>query len=221
VTLPDALLTIVPVTVSPLSIAVVLLALVGKRGMAAAGALVAGWAVGAWAVLLLAMLGVLRLGADDGGGVAGLAPMVQLGLGVAALVIGVAAGVRAWQHARHGQTTPEMARLAQLADALTPPRAAVLGFVLVAASPRQWVFLIPAAAGFAAADVPGGTALLPLLGAAVATVGVAAPLVVAWLVERRRHGALDALRAWWTRRGDLVGAAAAAGVGVVLVLGAR
>ncbi|MGB9374662.1 MAG: GAP family protein [Jiangellales bacterium] len=211
----DGLVTILPVTASTLTIALVLLILVGKGGVRSGAALVVGWFVGAWAVLLLAMLGVLTFvpQASDG-----LTPTVQAVIGVVAITLGLAVLVR--RRVRPQAGSREQARLATLADSLSPRRSLVLGFVLAGASPRQWLFLVPAATLFTQADVTGGVVVLPVLGALVATLGVATPVVVALAVRRRRPLALEQARAWWVGQGDLVGAGAATVVGVLFVIAA-
>lgn len=211
----DGLVTILPVTASTLTIALVLLILVGKGGVRSGAALVVGWFVGAWAVLLLAMLGVLTFvpQASDG-----LTPTVQAVIGAVAITLGLAVLVR--RRVRPQAGSREQARLATLADSLSPRRSLVLGFVLAGASPRQWLFLVPAATLFTQADVTGGVVVLPVLGSLVATLGVATPVVVALAVRRRRPLALERARAWWVRQGDLVGAGAATVVGVLFVIAA-
>jgi MYXO-CTERM domain-containing protein len=211
----DGLVTLLPVTLSSLSIALVLLVLLGRHGLVAASLLVLGWFVGAWVVLLLGMLGIDGL-ASGSGGTGGLPPGVQIGLGLVAVVLGVGLLVR--RRRRPDGASADLARLARLADGLTPVRSAGLGLALVAASPRQWLFLVPAAALLAAADAPAGLVWLPVLGAVVATVGVLAPVLLAALAERRDPALLPRMRRWWTREGDTVGALASLLVGVVLVV---
>lgn len=210
--LVDGFLAILPVTASTLTIALVLLVLLGRHGLAAAWALVAAWFVGAWLLLWLAMLGV-GLTVPAGGG---FPPPAQIGLGVAAVTLG--AVVLGRRRARGGGSDPGLARMARLADGLTPVRSAALGFTFVALSPRQWLFLIPAAAAFTAADVPGGVVWLPLAGAAVASLGVVAPVVLAMVTERTNPHLMRRARRWWVRDGDVAGAVVALAVGVVLVL---
>jgi hypothetical protein len=211
----DGLVAILPVTASTLSIALVLVTLVGKGGIRSGTALVVGWFVGAGAVLVLAMLGALTFLPQSSDG---LTPPVQAVIGVVALVLGLAVLVR--RRVSPEASSRQQARLATLADSLSPRRSLALGVVLVGGSPRQWVFLVPAATLFTQAEVTGGVVLLPLTGAFVATVGVAAPVAVALAVRRRRPGALLHARAWWLLHGDLVGAGAAVVVGVLFVLGA-
>jgi hypothetical protein len=208
----EGLLTLLPVTISTLTIALVLLVLLGEGGARSAWALVAGWFVGAWLVLWLAMAG-LGLTVDQG---RGLPPGVQVGLGVASVALGVAVLVRRYRR-RHGAAAPELARLARLADGITPVRAAALGLALMAASPRQWLFLVPAAEWFLAAPVAAGRLWLPLLGATVASLGVLLPVLVALAADRSWPQALPRIRDWWDREGDTVGGAVAIVVGGLLV----
>jgi|GEM_PF-4276261 hypothetical protein len=212
----DGLLTILPVTFSSLSIALVLLVLLGTHGVAAAWALVAGWFAASWAVLALAMLGVSGLAGRSGGAPVTLPPLAQVGVGAGAVVLGLVLLVR--RARRAGHPGPELARLARLADGLTPMRSALLGFVLVGLSVRQWLFLVPAAGFFAAADATGGVLWLPVLGAAVASLGVLAPVLLAAWSQRTDPQYLRRVRRWWMREGDTVGAVVAVLVGTVLAV---
>lgn len=210
----EGFVTILPVTFSTLTIALVLLVLVGENGLRAGLALVAGWFVGAWAVLLLAMMGALTFVPDAS---RGLPASVELAVGVAAIVIGgyVLVRMRTRTTEREGQS-----RMASAADALTPVRSGGLGFALAGLSPRQWIFLVPAAALFSASTAPAPVVVLPLVGAGVASLGVMAPVGLTFVVRRRDPGAMTTAREWWLRNGDAVGALAAILVGVVLIVSA-
>jgi hypothetical protein len=211
----DGIVTILPVTASTLSVALVLLVLVSDHGLRSGLTLVGGWFVGAWAVLVLAMLGLLSFVPDTSGG---LSPAVQLLVGLVAIGIGAYVLVRL--RTRPDAAGREQARVARLADHLTPVRSGALGFALVGLSPRQWVFLVPAAALFTASSVPAPVLSLPLVGAAVASLGVAAPIALVLVVGRRQADALPRARAWWLRHGDQVGAVVALGVGVLFLVAA-
>jgi hypothetical protein len=209
----DGLVTILPVAVSTLSIALVLFVLLGDHGLRSGIALVGGWFVGAWSVLVLGSLGVLTVVTEP---LTVLLPPVRIALGVGAMLFGVAALARI--RMRPGSVRRDQARMAALADALTPARSAFLGFALVGLSPRQWAFLVPAAALLSAeAARPAALGVLPVAGALVATVGVATPLLVALATQRRYPDALPRARRWWSRHGDRFGAYAAVGVGGALL----
>jgi hypothetical protein len=208
----DGLLTLLPVMASTMSVALVLLVLLGRHGTMAAWFFVLGWFVGAWGVLALSMSGLAQVLDPQG---RGLPPWAQVALGAASMLLGAAVLVR---RRRRGLTAaPELARMARLADGVTPVRAGLLGLALVAASPRQWLFLVPAAEWFAAADVPAGLLVLPLLGAAVASLGVMAPVLLAGAAERYDPQLMRRARRWWMHEGDTVGGAVAVGVGLLLV----
>jgi threonine/homoserine/homoserine lactone efflux protein len=211
----DGLLAILPVTASTLTIALVLLVLLNDQGLRAGVTLVSGWFAGAWAVLLLAMVGVLTFvpSARDG-----MTPSVQLAVGVVSLGIG---SYILWRVRRHGASSSnDQARMARLADSLTPARSGALGFALAGLSPRQWVFLVPAAATFAASSVPASVVVLPLAGAGVATLGVGAPVALAAAVRRRRPDILHQVRRQWLRHGEAVGGGAAVVIGLLFLYAA-
>lgn len=210
----EGFVTILPVTFSTLTIALVLLILVGEHGLRSGLALVVGWFVGAWAVLVLAMMGTLTFVPDSE---RGLPPPVEMGVGVLAIVIGAYVLLRL-------RTRPDddgqPSRMAAAARAMTPVRSSGLGFALAGLSPRQWIFLVPAAALFSASALPASAVVLPLAGAGVASLGVAAPVGLTLVVRRRDPQALTAAREWWLRNGDAFGAVAAVVVGIVLIVSA-
>lgn len=208
----EGLVTILPVTFSTLTIALVLLVLVSENGLRSGVAMVAGWFAGAWAVILLAMLGVVSFAPDSG---RGLPPWAELGVGAVAVGIGGYVLVRNSTGSR-----PTRSRMASAADVLRPARSAGLGFALCGLSPRQWIFLVPAAALFSASALPAPVLVLPLAGAGVASLGVAAPVGLTIAVRRRNPHVLHTARDWWLRHGDTVGAVAAILVGVVLIVSA-
>lgn len=210
----EGFVTILPVTFSTLTIALVMLVLVGNHGVRSGVALVVGWFIGAWMVLLLAMVGTLTLAPRSDHG---LSPAIELAVGVLALIIGgyVLVRVRTRKGAGAGQS-----RMAAAADALTPVRSGGLGFALSGLSPRQWVFLVPAAALFSVSTLPAAALVLPLAGAGVATLGVAAPVGLTLAARRRDPQTIPAARQWWLANGDVVGAVAALVVGVVLIVSA-
>jgi hypothetical protein len=192
----------------------VLLVLVGEHGLRSGLALVVGWFVGAWAVLVLAMMGALSFVPDSE---RGLPPLVELAVGV--LAVGIGAYVLLRLRTRPDDQV-EPSRMAVAARAMTPVRSSGLGFALAGLSPRQWIFLVPAAALFSASPLPASAVVLPLAGAGVASLGVAAPVGLALVVRRRDPQALTAAREWWLRKGDAVAAVAAVLVGVVLIVSA-
>jgi formate-dependent nitrite reductase membrane component NrfD len=77
---------------------------------------------------------------------------------------------------------------------------------------------VPAAGFFAAADATGGVLWLPVLGAAVASLGVLAPVLLAAWSQRTDPQYLRRVRRWWMREGDTVGAVVAVLVGTVLAV---
>ena len=208
----DGFITILPVTFSTLTIALVLLVLVSEHGLRSGVALVTGWFLGAWAVLVLAMQGVVSFAPASE---RGLPPWAELGVGVVAIAIGGYVLVRIRAGSGQGQS-----RLASAANVLSPIRSVGLGFALSGLSPRQWIFLVPAAALFSASTVPAPVVVLPLAGAALASLGVAAPVALALAVRRRDPRVMTRAHEWWLRHGDAVGAWAAVVVGVVLIVSA-
>jgi hypothetical protein len=203
------------VTFSTMSIALALLVILGEHGVRSGAALVGGWFVGAWTVLVVAMMGTLSFVPSPRGG---LSPRAELAVGVLAILVGAVVLIRL--RVQPSAAGVGQSRLALVADVLSPVRSGGLGFALVGLSPRQWVFLVSAAALFSASAIPASLVLLPVAGAGLASVGVAAPIALSLVLGRRDRGVMIRARQWWLRYGDHVGAWAAVVVGIVLIASA-
>jgi hypothetical protein len=101
-------------------------------------------------------------------------------------------------------------------DHFTPVKAAGAGVVLSAANPKNLVLAAAGAVAVAGADVSTTEETVPrIVFIAVASVGVAAPVVIAFAMGDRSKEMLDHLRSWMGHNNAVIMAV------LLLVIGAK
>jgi threonine/homoserine/homoserine lactone efflux protein len=205
----------VGVALSPLPIVALVLMLVTPRGRANGLAFVIGWLIG------LAIIGAIVLsvagaaGPEDGGEPATWVSALKLLLGLALLAV----AVKQFRARPHGdQAAAPAPKWMQALDTFTPVKAAGAGVVLSGANPKN--ALLAVSAGATIAQAAGTTsdeivayAVFALLG----TVGVAAPVVIAFALGDRASRILDALQAWMSANNAVIMAVLLLVIGVKLI----
>lgn len=191
-----AVIAIGALLVNPLPVLAVILILFSPRAGVTAPAFAAGWALGLAASLgLFLIIVTLGEGAGTGRASAGLAPIAQLGLGLALLVL----GLRRWlDRPPPGETKALPGWTDSLANA-SPLRALGLGAAFAGLNPKNVAFAAAAAFAIVEAGLRPGAMLLPLVVyVLIASLGVAGP--VAWRIADPERAApkLAAWRGWLT-----------------------
>jgi threonine/homoserine/homoserine lactone efflux protein len=204
----------VAVSISPVQIIAVILLLFSERPRANAAALVVGFVVGVAGVLgvlvLAASTADLAAGTDESTGVA----WGRMVLGVLLL----AAAVRKFRSRPGPGDPPSMPSWMEGMQSFSPGRSLVTGAALGAANPKMVAMALAAAATIASAGLPGDeNALVIAVYTAIATVGVAAPLVAAVAMGDRSGPVLDAWRDWLVDNNATVMAVLFLVFGVVLI----
>jgi threonine/homoserine/homoserine lactone efflux protein len=214
--LADAIGQILPIAVgvaiSPLPIVAVILMLVSRRGRANGPSFIVGWLVG------LAVVGAIVLslssgaGASDGDEPATWVSVVKLVLGLLLLLVGVH-GWRGRPRSADEVVTPKwMSAL----DTFTPPKAAGAGVLLSALNPKNLLLAVSAAAAIAGAGVATGEQVVAYaVFEIIATVGVAAPVVLFFALGDRSGEVLDKLKTWMSANNAVIMAV------LMLVIGAK
>lgn len=182
----------VGVLVSPLPIVAVVLMLVTPRAKANAFSFLAGWLA---AIYVLGTIVVLVAGAaipddDKPGWVA----WVKIVLGILLLLV----ALRQWSGRPKGDAEPPTPKWMSAIETFKPPAAAGLGALLGAVNPKNLLLVVSGAAAISAA-APGetGTQLSALaVFTVVASIGVAAPIVVYLAMGPRAPHVLDELKTW-------------------------
>jgi Kef-type K+ transport system membrane component KefB len=183
----------VGVALSPVPIIAVILMLVTPRARANGPAFVVGWLVG------LALVGVIVLAiaspadASEGGEPATWVDVLKLVLGLLLVLIALAQ----WRGRPHGDEQAATPKWMGAIDAFTAPKALGAGVVLSAVNPKNLLLAVAAAAAIAQTGISGGEqAVAYAVFAAIATVGVAAPVVIYFALGDRAGPILDRLKAW-------------------------
>jgi Sap, sulfolipid-1-addressing protein len=204
----------VGVAISPLPIVAVVLMLVTPRARSNGPAFLAGWIVGialAGAVLL-AIAGPSN--ASQEGEPAAWVDWLKLVLGLLLVLV----AVRQWRaRPRKGEEVP-MPKWMGALDNFTPPKAAGAALVLGTINPKNLLFIIGGVAAVAQTGIPAGQqAGAWAVFCVLASIGVAAPVVIYFAMGERAGGLLDSLKNWMASHNTAVMAVLCLIVGVKLV----
>lgn len=200
----------VGVLLSPMPVVAVVLMLVTPRARADATAFLAGWVLGIGA---LGTVVVLVAGAAAGSGEPPTwVAVLKIVLGVLALLVAVAQ----WRGRPRGDAEPPVPGWMRAVDGFTPVRAFGLAVLLGAVNPKNLLLVASGAVAIATAtDEAGARAVALAVFVVVASVGVAAPLVVYLTAGARAAAVLGGLRTWLVRENAVVVAT------LMLVIGAK
>ena len=204
----------VGVAISPLPIVAVVLMLVTARGRLNGPAFVAGWCVGLGLVgaVVLAVAG----GADASteSGPATWVDVLYLILGL--LLILVAA--KQWRGRPHGEEEPPTPKWMGALDGFTPVKAGGAGVVLSALNPKNLLLAIAGAAAIAQTGVSAGEQVVSyVIFVLIASIGVAAPVVIYFAMGERSQNLLDELKTWLARNNAVIMAVLMLIIGVKLI----
>ncbi len=202
----------VGVAISPLPIVAVVLMLLSSRGRANGLAFLAGWVVGvagAGAILLVVASGA---GAHDDGQPADWVSWLKLLLGAGLLFL----ALRQWRGRPHGGEEPPTPKWMGAVDAFTPPKAGGAGVLLSALNPKNLLLITAGMAAIAQTGIPAGEQAVALVVfTIVASIGVAAPVVIDVSMGGRSAELLDRLKTWLAANNAVIMAV------LLLVIGAK
>lgn len=201
----------VGVAISPLPIVAVVLMLVTPRARANGPAFVAGWLAGLLIVGAIVLL-VAPDATDDGGGPATWVSVVKLVLGAALLLL----GLKQWRGRAGDGGEAAMPSWMAAIDSFTAPKALGAGAALSAVNPKNLLLALAAAAAIVQTDISEGQqAVAYLVFALIATVSVAAPVVIYFAMGDKAGPMLERLKNWMAQNNAVIMAV------LVLVLGAK
>jgi threonine/homoserine/homoserine lactone efflux protein len=192
----DMLPAAVGVAISPVPIVAVVLMLVTARGRANGPAFLVGWIagiLGAGAILLAIAGGA---GAHDDGQPAGWVSWLKLVLGVLLLFL----ALKQFRGRPHEGEEPVTPKWMGAIDAFKPPKAAGAAVVLSALNPKNLLLIVAGMAAIAQTGISTGDQIVALfVFAVVASIGVAAPIVISFVLDDRSAALLDRLKTWLSR----------------------
>jgi threonine/homoserine/homoserine lactone efflux protein len=210
----DFLPSAVGVAISPLPIVAVVLMLVTPRGRVNGPLFVVGWCVGLGVVgaIVLAVAG--GAGATDGSGPATWVDVLFLILGLGLIVL----ALKQWRGRPHGAEEPPTPKWMGALDAFTPVKAGGAGVVLSALNPKNLLLAVAGAAAIAQTGISTGKqAGAYIVFVAIASIGVAAPVVIAFALGDRSRTVLDELKAWLAHNNAVIMAVLLLIIGVKLI----
>ena len=203
----------VGVAISPMPIVAVVLMLVSARAKANGLAFILGWVV-AIAVLggiVLAVAGPAAMTDDDGSASSGSSTL-KLVLGLLLVMV----ALRQWRSRPHGDEEPAVPKWMGAIDGFTPVKAAGAGVVLAAVNPKNLLLIVGGAAAIAQTEVSGAEQVLALvLFVLIATIGVATPVVIYFVMGARADEILQRLKSWMSSHNAAIMAV------LCLVIGAK
>jgi threonine/homoserine/homoserine lactone efflux protein len=191
----------VGVALSPIPIIAVVLMLVSARARTNGPAFVIGWLVG------LAIVGVIVLGiaggadSTDEGDPATWVAVVEIVLGALLLLM----ALKELRSRPEPGEEVEMPKWMSALDDFTPVKATGAGVLLSALNPKNLLLSVAAAAAIAGSGVSGGSqAVAYAVFALIASIGVAAPVVIYFAMGDRAAALLDGLRGWMARNNAVI-----------------
>ncbi len=210
----DFLPSAVGVAISPLPIIAVVLMLVTPRGRTNGPAFVGGWCIG------LAIVGAIVLtvaggaSASTDSGPATWVDVLFLILGL--LLILVAA--KQWRGRPHGDQAPPTPKWMGALDEFSPAKAGAAGVVLSAVNPKNLLLSVAGAAAIAQTGISTGQQVGSyVVFVAIASIGVATPVVIYFAMGERSQHLLEGLKTWLARNNAVIMAVLMLIIGVKLI----
>ncbi len=212
----DAIGQILPfavgVALSPIPIVAVVLMLVTRRARSNGPAFVAGWLTG------LAIVGAIVLsissgaGATDSSGPATWVSVLELVLGLLLLLV----AIRQWRGRPKGDEEAATPKWMATIDSFGPGKAYGAGAVLSGANPKNLLLAVGAAAAIAKTGVSTSEEIVSYaVFAVLATLGVAIPVVLYFVMGERSKAILEGLKDWMEQHNAAIMAV------LCLVIGAK
>jgi hypothetical protein len=202
------------VAISPIPIIGVVLMLATPRARVTGLAFLGGWIAG------LAILGTVVLlissgaNASSGGQPATWVGILKLVLGALLLLV----AVKQWRGRPHGDEPAHLPKWMEAIDHLGGPKALGLGALLAAANPKNGLMTVGAGAAIAQTGIDAGQqAVVLAIFVVLASVGVAAPVVLFFALGDRSVTLLGELKDWMASNNAVIMAVLMLVIGVKLI----
>ena len=188
------------VALSPMPIIAVVLMLVSTRGRVNGPVFILGWllGLGVVGVIVLAIAGPAQSG-DQASSTGGSVFQIAIG----ALLLLVALGQ--WRKRPARGAEPEAPKWMAAIDSFTPVKAAGMGALFAGLNPKNTLLALSAAATVAQTGIPGTQQAIAYgVFVVIASVGVAAPVVIYFTMGDRAEALLDGLKAWMAHNNAVI-----------------
>jgi threonine/homoserine/homoserine lactone efflux protein len=204
----------VAIAVSPLPIVAVVLMLSTPRGRTDGPAFVAAWIVGLALIVGIVIAAVGGSAEDDSGGTPHWVSGLKLALGVLLLVV----GARQWRGRPRGDAEPELPAWMQALDTFGPVKALGAGVALSLLNPKNLLLAVAGATVIAQGGLTVGQEAAALaVFVAIATIGVATPVVIYFAMGDRSSRVLGEMKDWMARNNTVIMAVILLLIGVKLI----
>ncbi len=204
----------VGVALSPMPIIAMVLMLITPRAKANGLTFLAGWMAGiaAGGAVLLAIAGPAK--SSSQGQPEDWVSWLKIGLGVLLLLV----ALREWRARPSADAEAAMPKWMGMIDSINPVRAGGLAVLLGTINPKNLLLIVGGAAAVAGTGVSGGDQVVAwVIFTLLASVGVAAPLVIYFVMGDRAAAILDGVKTWLARSNTAVMAVLCLVIGVKLI----
>jgi hypothetical protein len=203
----------VGVAISPMPVVAMVLMLITPQARANGVTFVLGWMLG------IAVAGAILLSvaspadASEEGAPADWVSWLKLALGVLLLLV----AVKEWKARPAPGAEAPMPKWMSALDGITPVKAGGLAILLGTINPKNLLLIVGGAAAVAQTGVSAGDQTVAwVVFTLIATIGVAAPLVVYFVMGDRAPAILEELKEWMARNNTAVMAVLCLVIGVKL-----
>ncbi|HEY7731325.1 MAG TPA: GAP family protein [Gaiellaceae bacterium] len=203
----------VGVAISPMPVVAMVLMLITPQARANGVTFVLGWMLG------IAVAGAILLSvaspadASEEGAPADWVSWLKLALGVLLLLV----AVKEWKARPAPGAEAPMPKWMSALDGITPVKAGGLAILLGTINPKNLLLIVGGAAAVAQTGVSAGDQTVAwIVFTLIATIGVAAPLVVYFVMGDRAPAILEELKEWMARNNTAVMAVLCLVIGVKL-----
>src|SRR5262245_47261621 len=204
----------VGVALSPTPIVAMILMLITPKARVNGIVFVLGWITGVAVAGLILLALADPTGASDDGEPAEWTYWLKLVLGVLLLLV----AAKEWRARPAPGAEVPMPKWMGMLDGITAPKAGGLAFMLSALNPKNLIFIVGGAAVVAQAGLSTGDQVIAwTVFTLIATIGVAAPLVIYLAMGDRAASILDGLKTWMAQNNTAVMAVLCLIIGVKLV----
>jgi hypothetical protein len=186
----------VGIAISPIPIVAIVLMLGTENAKSDSLSFLLGWvvAMAGAGVILLAVIG--SGGPTDDGAPAGWSSTLKLVLGVVLLAL----AVKQWRQRPGPGEEAAMPKWMNAVEGFTPVKSAGLGVVVSVVNPKNLILIIGGATAVSQTDISGGDqAIAWAIFILIATIGLAAPIVIYFAMGDKATRILDDLKAWMAR----------------------
>lgn len=189
------------IAISPIPIIAVVLMLTTPRARADGPAFLAGWLMGLGAVGAIVLVIAGPADASQSGAPATWVSWLKIVLAMLLLLV----ALRQFRSRPAAGEQPPMPKWMGTIDNVKPPMAAGLGAVLAGANPKNLIMAVSGAATIAGTGISGSRqAVAYVVFTLIATIGVAAPVVVYLVMGDRAPQTLGRLKDWMSHNNAVI-----------------